>query len=81
MNKDKMTPALGDCIEIFCILPALCSGGSTLGAPEESTGHELRQAEPLAEVLLREGHHAEGKGRSCFSSILQTTYMWLHIYY
>ena len=38
------------------------SGGSSLGHPEEQTGHELRQAEPLAALLLREGHHAEGKG-------------------
>lgn len=41
---------------------ALCSGGPALGRPEESAGHELRQAEPLAAILLREGHHAEGTG-------------------
>lgn len=44
----------------------LWSGGPAVGDPKEPTGHELRQAEPLAEVLLREGHHAEGKGRFHF---------------
>lgn len=36
------------------------TGGKTLGHPEEPTGHELRQAVTLVEVLLREGNHAEG---------------------
>ena len=27
-----------------------------MGDPKESTSHELRQAEPFAEILLRKGH-------------------------
>ena len=44
-------------------------GGSAVGDPEESTSYELRQAEPLTALLLRKGHHAEGKGESCFPLI------------
>lgn len=46
------------------LIPGMCSciGGSTLGHPEESACHELRQAESISPLLLREGHHAEGKG-------------------
>ena len=33
-----------------------------MGHPQEQTEHELRQAEPSAAVLLREGHHQEGDG-------------------
>lgn len=44
----------------FALLCA-ASGGSSLGHPEEPASHELWQAEPLAALLLWEGHHAEGK--------------------
>lgn len=30
-----------------------------MGTAEEQTGHELRQAEQVAKILLREGHYAE----------------------
>ena len=40
------------------------AGGAALGHPEEPAGHELRQAEPLAALLLRERHHAEGGWRA-----------------
>ncbi|OXB58663.1 hypothetical protein ASZ78_003630 [Callipepla squamata] len=36
------------------------AGSTALGHPEEQASHELRQAEPLPALLLREGHHAEG---------------------
>lgn len=45
---------------LLCCL-CVCKGGTSLGDTEEPTGHELRQAEPLAALLLREGNHAEGK--------------------
>ena len=35
-----------------------------MGHPEEPTSHELRQALPLSALLLREGHHAEGRRRT-----------------
>lgn len=49
--------------DVMCILsPVACPGGSAVGDSEKSTSNELRQAQPLPEVLLREGNHAEGKG-------------------
>lgn len=34
-------------------------GGAEMGCAEEPARHELRQAEQVAALLLREGHHAE----------------------
>lgn len=48
---------------LFFLIDAFCSGGSALGRPKEPTSHELWQAEPLAEILLWEGHNAKGNGR------------------
>lgn len=36
-----------------------------MGTPEEQAGHELRQVEQIAQVLLREGHHAESGRLVC----------------
>ncbi len=36
-------------------------GGTSVGDTEESTGNELRQAQPIVALLLREGNHAKGK--------------------
>lgn len=35
-----------------------------MGCSEKQTGDELRQAEPLTEILLREGHNAKGRRRA-----------------
>jgi len=35
------------------------AGGPEMGTAEEQAGHELRQAEQIAQILLREGHHAK----------------------
>ena len=40
-----------------------CAGGAAVGDSEEPARHELRQAEPLPTLLLREGDHAEGRRR------------------
>lgn len=52
----------------LCLLtPLLCcssvwhEGGTSVGDTEEPTGDELRQAQPIAALLLREGNHAKGK--------------------
>lgn len=46
--------------------PSSGSGGSSLGHPEKPASDELRQAESLPALLLRKGHHAEGKGMLTF---------------
>jgi len=40
------------------------AGGAEMGRSEEPTGNELRQAEPVTSLLLRERHHAEGRRRT-----------------
>lgn len=48
-------------ISIFISFLFFSVGGSTLGAPEKSARHELRQTQSLITLLLRERNHAEGK--------------------
>ena len=52
----------------------VCTAGcQEVGDTEEQTGDELRQAQQVAEVLLREGDHAEGGGREiCLQVCLQS---------
>lgn len=45
----------------------LLKGGPAMGDPEEPPGDELRQAEPVAALLLREGNHAEGRRQTLFT--------------
>ena len=42
-----------------------------MGHPKKSTDHELRQAESLSTLLLRERHHAESGRRALRVSLHQ----------
>ena len=44
----------------FLFVCVCYEGGTSVGDSEESTGDELRQAQPIVALLLREGDHAEG---------------------
>lgn len=80
IEPEEVSPHCPQLVYVFCpvllllqvcslwihvdLIACVVSGGSSLGYPEEQTSHELWQAEPLPALLLREGHHAEGKGTS-----------------